>query len=38
MRDVLKLQSQTTVDAAEGVEEDAALSTLSWSHCGNAEN
>lgn len=38
MRDVLKLQSQTTADADAGVEEDAALSTLSWSHCGNSEN
>ncbi|MFI6602333.1 class III lanthipeptide [Nonomuraea sp. NPDC050536] len=36
MSDVLKLQAQIAVDA--GVEEDAALSTLSWSHCGNAEN
>jgi hypothetical protein len=35
MTDVLKLQAQTGLDTSEsGVEEDAALSTLSWSHCG----
>jgi hypothetical protein len=36
MNDVLKLQMQATLDAGDsGIEEDAPISTLSWSHCSN---